>query len=63
MNPWWLLIIIPLSATMGFLAAALLANTSCTDCRDAERYERAVAESEAYNAGFNNGLSKFSEVG
>lgn len=63
MSPWWLLLIIPVSGVIGFFAACLLANASCLDCMDGLRYERALAEAEAYNAGYNEGLSKYSEVG
>lgn len=62
MNPWYLVWIIPLSFIFGFFAAALLANAHCADCHYNDN-EQAKAVADAYEDGFNEGLSRITEVG
>ena len=63
MNPWWLLLIVPVSAFAGFTVSALLGVAACADCRDAIRYREALIQDKFFKAGFKEGLSKLTEVG
>ena len=62
-SAWHLVWIIPLVAIVGFSAAAILAVGACSDCKEAFRFERSVAEAKSYEDGFREGLSKMGEVG
>ena len=63
MNPWWLFLIIPVSAGIGFWIAALLAISSCIDCGDSQRHLMDVVEARGFQDGFSKAMAKMNEVG
>lgn len=56
MNPWWLLLIVPASAFLGFLASCLLNMAACQGCKEADT-EKLVKD------GLKEGFLKLTEVG
>lgn len=64
MNPWWLLLIVPVSFGLGFLTLALLAAASCGNCKEAMRYrDSLIDKKEFFDAGFKEGIASLSKVG
>jgi hypothetical protein len=62
MNPWWLLLIVPVSALLGFIISSLLCMGSCGDCKDAMRYRESLIDKKAFKAGFKEGIASFTKV-
>jgi len=58
MNPWWLLLIVPISAFGGFLISCLLGMAACSDCKEAMRYRESTIQDMSFKAGFKEGISK-----
>jgi hypothetical protein len=63
MNPWWLLLIVPVSAAVGFFICYLLAAASCGNCKEAMRYRDALIDKKGFEAGFKEGIASFTKVG
>ena len=63
MNPWWLLLIVPVSAFAGFTVSALLGLAACADCRDAIRYREALLQEKSFRTGLKERSSKLPVVG
>lgn len=56
MNPWWLLLIVPVSFITGFVVSAFMALGACADCRDAQAREMLQVRADEFNLGFEAGL-------
>jgi hypothetical protein len=63
MNPWWLLLIVPVSAAIGFVISTLMCMASCGDCKEAIRYRESLIDKKGFEAGFKEGISSLSKVG
>lgn len=63
MSPWWLLLIVPASASAGFLISAVLGMGVCQDCKEAMQSRESSIQDMSFRAGLKEGFSKFTEVG
>jgi hypothetical protein len=63
MNPWWLLLIVPVSFGFGFFVSALLCMAACGNCKEAMRYRDSLIDKKGFEAGFKEGITSSTKVG
>ena len=63
MNPWWLLLIVPVSALAGLFISVFLCMAACEDYKEAMKYRESLIDKKSFEAGFKEGLLKLTEVG